>query len=92
VNIGALKASLRRQKGTKKMEEFDLLMDVCRAFFGLLFGLLLGTVILFEGFWGGAIFYVVAVYSAVWLIVSILKLKIKTKHLICETKESEVTE
>ena len=67
------------------MEEFDLAMDVCRAFFGMLFGILLGTVILLEGFWGGAIWYIEALFSAVWLVVSTLKLKSKTK-------ESEDTE
>ena len=50
------------------MQDFDFYMDIVKAVFGVIFGILLGTVILINGFWGGAIFYAEAVFSAVWFI------------------------
>lgn len=58
------------------MYDFEFYMDIVKAFFGVIFGILLGTVILFIGFWGGAIFYAEAVFSAVWFI-----------HLLVEYKK-----
>lgn len=57
------------------MQDFDFCMDIVKAVFGVIFGILLGTVILFNGFWGGAIFYAEAVFSAVWFIHLLFKLK-----------------
>lgn len=51
------------------MKGFEYVMDVTKAFFGMLISLLIGTVTVLHGAWIGAVFYVVAVYSAVWLLV-----------------------
>lgn len=57
------------------MQDFEFCMDIVRAFFGVIFGILLGTVILFNGFWGGVIFYIEAVFSAGWFVHLLFKLK-----------------
>lgn len=56
-------------------EEFAFAMDVCRAFGGMLLGASIGTVAIFEGAWWGAVFYIVAAYSAGWLAVLLFKAK-----------------
>ena len=57
------------------MKDLKQLENLIRGFFGMIFGILLGTVILSEGFWGGAIFYLVAIISAIMFVVSMLNLK-----------------
>lgn len=61
-----------------KYDEFiELFESVTRAFFGLLFGLLIGTTILLQGELIGIVFYPAAIFSAVWLSVLLKKLKKK---------------
>jgi hypothetical protein len=57
------------------MQKFEFYMDIVKAVFGVIFGILLGTVILTNGFWGGAIFYAEAVFSAVWFVRLLFDLK-----------------
>ena len=58
-------------------EFIELVESVTKAFFGLLFGLLIGTTILLQGELIGIVFYPSAIVSAVWLCVLLKKIKKK---------------
>ena len=52
------------------MEELE---NLIRGFFGTLFGILIGTVIVSQGEMIGIVFYVIALFSAIMLIHSLIK-------------------
>ena len=57
------------------MKELEFYMDVIKAFFGMLFSILIGTTTVLQGELIGIVFSIPALYSAIWLGILLFKLK-----------------
>lgn len=73
--------------GDKYDEVIEAAVSIIKSFFGMLFGILLGTTIVLQGELIGIVFYAVAFFSAVVLCVLLVDLKKKDSERSNENAE-----